>query len=76
MSRRALPAATDCPGSPEAVTSNPPRVSGARMAAAATHISSPPSQPTCARHRCSAADSRSGANSVDPVVVKLDTIST
>ena len=63
-------------GLSEAVTSKPPSVSGASSAAELTQISSPPIQPTCARQSCSAAERRSGAKSVAPVVVRLETIST
>jgi hypothetical protein len=70
-------AAAPCPASSGVSTSNPPRFSGAKIAMAATHIRNPPIQPTSARHRCSDPDSRSGSgNSVAPVVVKLETIST
>ncbi len=65
-----------CPGCAEAVISNPPKLRGARIAAAAIHINSPPSHPTCARHKCWVELSRSASNNVAPVVVRLDTIST
>jgi len=46
------------------------------MEIASTHIMKPPSQPTSARHRCSASLRRSGGSKrVAPVVVRLETIS-
>ena len=73
---RALVRPTVCPVRPRAVTSNPPRFSGARMADAAIHIINPPIQPPARATRCSAVVSRAGSsNSVAPVVVTAMTIS-
>ena len=64
------------PAAPAWPISKPPRLSGARMAKAATSTISPPAHPTSARQRCTGSDSSCGrSNSVAPVVVRQDSIS-
>ena len=50
-----------CPAGPLEPISKPPRLSGARIAAAAIQTKSPPAQPTSARHRCAGAGIRAGS---------------
>ena len=45
------------PAQPAPSPQSRPDAAGPRMAEAVTHISSPPIQPTCARHRCSVSHS-------------------